>query len=225
MSLSRWTSMAALGAALLVAPTASAQSNGEPRDNSVSSTGKGITGLALLGAESVMLVEAAFAVRPAWAYLVGGGIGAIGGGVGGYFLEDSASPKVNMYLMATGIALIIPTTVAVLSRTSYDPQVDYTEDRGPADEPVAEPPQPDEGVPGASAEPPRRTVKRRPLPPPAPVPPLEMTPPGVLALDQGSLLLSMPSVEVRNMYTQRELTDYGISQQTEYRFPVFSGRF
>src|SRR5262249_34108053 len=36
-----------------------------------SPTGKGITGGALLGAEAVMLSEAAASVKPAWAYAVG----------------------------------------------------------------------------------------------------------------------------------------------------------
>jgi len=48
----------------------------------VSTTGKGIVGGSLLGAEVVLATEAAFKVQPAWAYVVGGVGGAAAGGVG-----------------------------------------------------------------------------------------------------------------------------------------------
>ena len=57
----------------------------------VATTGKGIVGGALLGAELVLVTEAAFKVQPGWAYLVGGVGGAAAGGVGGYFIEQEAS--------------------------------------------------------------------------------------------------------------------------------------
>ena len=108
----------------------------------VSTTGKGVVGGTLLGAEIVLASEAAFKVQPTWAYLVGGLGGAAAGGVGGYFIEQSASPKTTMLILAGGMALAIPTTVAVLSATAYEPPASYTQDRAPSDEPVAEPPQP-----------------------------------------------------------------------------------
>jgi hypothetical protein len=106
----------------------------------VSIRGKGIIGGALLGAEAVTLTEAALKVEPAWAYIVGGLGGAAAGGVGGYFVEQGGNAKTNMFLLAGGMALIIPTTVAVLSATAYEPPSNYLQDRPPADEPVAEPP-------------------------------------------------------------------------------------
>ncbi|HEY0465270.1 MAG TPA: hypothetical protein VGC79_13735, partial [Polyangiaceae bacterium] len=108
----------------------------------VSTTGKGIVGGGLLGAEVVLATEAAFKVQPAWAYLVGGIGGAAAGSVGGYFIEQEASSKATMLMLAGGMALVIPTTVLVLSATAYEPPANYTQDRAPADEPVAEPPQP-----------------------------------------------------------------------------------
>ena len=66
---------------------------GTAQADEVSPTGKGIAGGALLGAEAVMLVEAAFKVKKKWAYAVGGGVGAIGGGVGGYFVEQNGDAK------------------------------------------------------------------------------------------------------------------------------------
>src|SRR3954468_19223070 len=108
----------------------------------VSTTGKGIVGGSLLGAEVVLATEAAFKVQPGWAYLVGGVGGAAAGGVGGYFIEQDANPKTTMLMLAGGMALIIPTTVLVLSATAYEPPASYTQDRAPIDEPVAEPPTP-----------------------------------------------------------------------------------
>src|SRR5262245_40024111 len=108
-----------------------------PPPTFTSPAGKGIIGGALLVAESVMLVETAASTKPAWAYAVGGGLGAIGGGVGGYFAQQG-DPRISLYLLVGGMALALPTTVAVLSAAAYEP-VNYTEDRPPADEPVAEP--------------------------------------------------------------------------------------
>jgi hypothetical protein len=104
-----------------------------------SSTGKGIVGGTLLGAEAVLLTEAALDVSPDWLYYVGGGVGAVGGGIGGYFLESALSPKSNMLLLAAGMLLAIPTTVGVLSATAYEQSAEYTQDQTPQDEPTAEP--------------------------------------------------------------------------------------
>ncbi len=108
----------------------------------VSTSGKGAVGGALLGAEVVLVTEAAFDTKPTWAYVLGGGVGAVGGGIGGYFIERNANPKVPMLMLGAGMAFAIPTAVAVLSATAYEPPASYTQDRAPADEPVAEPPQP-----------------------------------------------------------------------------------
>src|ERR1043165_403742 len=59
-----------------------------PPPTDPSPTGKGVVGGALLGAEAVMLVEAAADVKQGWAYGLGGGLGAVAGGVGGFFAED-----------------------------------------------------------------------------------------------------------------------------------------
>src|SRR5512135_3598911 len=121
-------SLAALAASLLVLAPRTAHAGEDVA--AVSPTGKGITGGVLLGGEVVMLGEAAFKVKPAWAYAVGGLAGGIGGGVGGYFIEKGANDgdKLPMYMLAGGMALIIPTTVAVLSASAYEPPTDYTED-------------------------------------------------------------------------------------------------
>ena len=196
----------------------------------VSTTGKGIVGGALLGAEIVLATEAAFKVQPAWAYVVGGVGGAAAGGVGGYFIEQEASPKTTMLMLAGGMALVIPTTVAVLSATAYEPPASYTQDRAPADEPVAEPPQPS-GAPRrrraattspsgteVTAPPPRPRHAARATPAPTSSLPTRksnahrtlpldyhLSPPALIGVSSEALTLGVPAVEVRNVYSRNEL--------------------
>ncbi|MFC1641780.1 hypothetical protein ACFL5O_03695 [Myxococcota bacterium] len=210
------------------APHAAAQ---EAKEDKVSPTGKGIVGGTLLGGEVVMLVEAALSVKPTWAYIVGGLAGGIGGGVGGYYAEQEASSKASLYLLAGGMALVIPTTVAVLSASAYRPPADYTQDQGPSDEPLAEPPQP---IPPASIQPDSPAV------PGAPTQPAVLrkgpvrervaalriqTPPALLDLRQGALTLGVPAVEVRETFTRKERAMYGVGRTTLVSVPVMSGCF
>lgn len=199
----------------------------------VSPTGKGITGGALLGAEAVTLTEAAVGVKPAWPYVVGGIVGAGGGGVGGYFVEHGGNAKLSLYLLAGGMALVIPTTVAILSATAYSPPANYTEDKGPTGEPVAEPPQPTNGSAPATA--PATTAptsrqhrarhrrvallprRERPLALYRPV-----LPPALIGLEPRGLTLSVPAVEVRDTFSQSERRRYGMKEETELHVPVFN---
>jgi predicted lipid-binding transport protein (Tim44 family) len=219
---------AALLAAALLAPTAYAD------ELDASPTGKGIVGGALLGAEAVTLVEAALDVKPAWAYIVGGLAGGVGGGVGGFFVEQGSSPeaaRISMLLLAGGMVLAVPTTVAILSTTAYEPPAEYVQDQAPADEPVAEPPQPvgteptGPAAPTTPAAPPppssRLNLKRR--APAALYRPV--VPPAVLGLESGTLSLSVPAVEVREVYTRKERFEFGVKQETEVRVPVFQFSF
>jgi hypothetical protein len=190
---------------------------------------KGAVGGGLLGAEAVMLIEAALDVKPAWAYIVGGLAGGAAGGVGGYYWESGTdSAKLGMYLLTAGMALAIPTTVAVLSTTAYKPPADYVEDRPPADEPVAdpaqpstepaEPPPPPTGAGGARA--PKRQPRlalRRSAPMLYPV-----VPPALVGITPGALTLGVPAVEVRDLYTPAEQQEFGVEQGTEVRVPVLS---
>ncbi|HEY4105622.1 MAG TPA: hypothetical protein VGM44_17105 [Polyangiaceae bacterium] len=206
----------------------------------VSTTGKGTVGGALLGAEVVLAAEAAFDTKPTWAYVVGGVGGGIAGGVGGYFIERDANPRTTMLILAGGMALAIPTTVAVLSATAYEPPANYTQDHPPADEPVAEPPQP-AGSPAPMTSPPPAGATS-PTPPPAPtptpstgsvprrqhrvahLPPLDyhLTPPALIGISSQALTLGIPAVELRDVYTRTELAMYGVSQATEVRVPVLN---
>ena len=127
-----------------------AVSLGSPREaqaqtvNAVTPTGKGIAGCALLGGEAVMLIEAAAGARPTWAYLVGGGLGAIAGGLGGYFLEQAAEGDttltgITVGTLVVGLGLIIPTTIATIGATAYSPERDQpAEDNAPSTGPLDE---------------------------------------------------------------------------------------
>jgi len=214
----------------------------------VSTTGKGVVGGALLGAEIVLVTEAAFKTQPTWAYIVGGLGGGIGGGIGGYFIEKEASPRTTMFMLAGGMALAIPTTVAVLSATAYEPPASYTQDRAPLDEPVAEPPQPaGTPAPAPATTTPAGTPTTEPPPtaPPAPttssirrarrhaasrarhLPPLDyhLSPPALIGISAQALTLGIPAVELRDVYSRTELAMYGVSQGTEVRLPVLNFLF
>ena len=190
---------ALLSVGFLIASTRPAQAD----TKDVSPTGKGIVGGALLGAEAVTATEAALNVKPAWAYLVGGGVGAAAGGVGGYFLERHATSKTNMLVLAAGMLLVIPTTVAILSATAYEPPRDYTEDLGPTNEPTADPAAPDQ---------PQIT--------PSETPAVRSTMPSLVGIADTRLSLGVPAIEVFDMYTARERLRFGMKQRTEVRVPV-----
>lgn len=96
---------------------------------------KGAVGGGLVGAEVVVLTEAALGVKPAWAYLVGGVAGAGGGAVGGYYLADGSNNKPMSFLLAGGIALAIPAVIAALTATHFEPPDTYRQDTAPEDEP------------------------------------------------------------------------------------------
>jgi hypothetical protein len=209
------------------------------RADEVPATGKGIAGGALLGGEVVMLGEALVGVKSGWAYLIGGVVGAGGGGYLGYVAEQNADPKVSVYLLAGGMALVIPTTVAVLQATAYKPPEEYTEDRPAAGSPIPEPPRatppPGAAPPGAAPPPPGTAPGSTSITPessqrvamlhyhwekhllPAPT--------GLFDLGDGSVRLAMPSIEIRPAYAAAEIAKFGVTQHEELRVPVFSATF
>ncbi len=110
------------------------------------STGKGMVGGGLLGAELVMGTEAALKLNSPWAYVIGGVGGAAAGGVGGYYLEGSLSPKSNTLLLTAGLLFVIPTTVAVLANTAYTPPPNYSREHVAKVEPPKWQPPTERGV-------------------------------------------------------------------------------
>jgi hypothetical protein len=182
-------------------------------DDQPDPTGKGIAGGILLGAEVVLAVEAAIDVEPAWAYVVGGLAGAAGGGVAGYYIERDADPKLPLLMLAGGMALAIPTTVAVLSATAYEPPNDYVEDEKPSDEPVADPPRPVGAAPTSGAVRRRRAASHR------------SVVPALIDVEPERVTLSVPAVELRDVYSKKEIATFGLTQATEVRIPVLSVLF
>lgn len=190
----------ALAAALLTSIPAGAQTGVA----SASSAGKGIAAGILLGAETVVFAEAAVGVRPGWAYLLGAGVGAAGGGVGGYFLESRLDPRSATLLLAGGLVLAIPATVVALSASAYTPPSDYVEDLPPPDDPVEAPPQ-------ASSRPALRPSLRPP-------------PPALIGVD-GGWSLGVPAVALLDVYPVELRRRYGLPRETEVQVPVLAMRF
>jgi hypothetical protein len=184
---------------------------------------KGTVGGALLGAEAVTLSMAAFGVRPGWAYLVGGGVGAIGGGVGGYFLEDSVDARASMLILAAGMVLAVPTTVVVLNATAYQPPADYIQDQAPpateatpGEVPAATAP----AVTGAASGR-RRSAQRLERGQ------LEVRPhlPSLVGMDEGTWTLGVPALSLVDVYSPELRRTYDVPRVTELRVPVLAMRF
>jgi hypothetical protein len=215
---------AAAIAAAIVGTSEQAYAQTTEEGDPVSVTGKGIVGGGLLGGEIVIITMGIIGVEDGWPYLVFGGLGAVGGAIGGYFIEGAADPtaEIPLYMLAGGMALVIPTIVVALNATAYKPPGD---DRDPVTEkPAIEPAAPDGTVtvtkPAASTVTPARQKSRAKAPDPIPRVPLAM-----ISLTRDDLALGLPAPLVRPLYTRRELTEYGVTQGHEVRVPVFSAAF
>jgi predicted lipid-binding transport protein (Tim44 family) len=231
-----------------------AVSLGAPREaqaqtvNEVSPTGKGIAGCALLGGEAVMLIEAAAGARPTWAYIVGGGLGAVGGGVAGYFLEqaaegDSTLTGLSVGTLVVGLGLVIPTTIAALSATAYNPEHDQpVEDNAPATGPLDESTTPASTTPAATPSPattpapatgsgsgatsgttsdtlPIRRRSRQVAARPA------FRPTGLFDVTPSGFSFAVPAINVGNNISAQEVRQYGLTPVSELRVPLLSGTF
>lgn len=202
-----------------------------------SPTGKGIVGGALLGAELVMVTEAAFKVKPAWAYVVGGLAGGAAGGVGGYFVEQQGDARAPMLMLAGGLAFAIPTVVAVLSSTAYEPPASYLQDQAPVDEPLAEPPAPSDVAPPPPAAAPAAAPPADAAPAPAPAPTgrrylpssrrlsLKLPPPALFGVQDARLALGVPNVAVFHAYSRTERIMFNAPDVAEVRIPVLDVAF
>jgi hypothetical protein len=172
---------------------------------------KGTIGGAMLGAEVVMLTESAFRLRPTWMYLAGGaGGGLIGGYVGNRMSGGSNRPP--SFLLAGGIALIIPTIMGVLTATQYEPigtiRQDSPDDSsgdgtGDDDEGADELPDPDSTDPdsaggGDPQEPAARSTAPR---------------------------LELPTIGLAQAFSRDELVQFRMRQATELHVSVLRGVF
>jgi hypothetical protein len=207
---------AALAAAVTLAPqTARAEGPATP-------AGKGIAGGIMLGAEVVMIPIAIGGVEPWWPYLLGGVLGGAAGGVGGWGVEQTGSTEASVYMLAGGMALVIPTIVGVLNVTAYNTEEDTgDEETGEGETPatdaapdVGTPPTAPGAAPGAPVGQPatsRRHRSRMPL--------------GLVGVDERGIRPGVPAVELLQLYSDVEVAKYGVTQGTELRVPVVTGSF
>jgi hypothetical protein len=227
----------AAGSVLLGAPTAA-------HAEDVSPDGKGIVGGAFLGAEIVVFTEAIIGVRSGTAYVLGAAGGAVAGGLAGFGIEQSVSDgRIPAYMLAGGLALIIPALVVTLDQTRYLPTEGAREDR-----PVNNLPPSDPGKPGGSsvvgAEPaatpstPTGTPPSATTPGPAPVTPTpapagggganpsrqegrQQGPMSLINLRDGGFRVGVPIPEVRPVFTASQKKAFGVeSAANEVRFPL-----
>jgi hypothetical protein len=214
----------------------------------VSPTGKGIVGLGLLGAEAVVITMSLVGVKNQWAYVGGAVGGAAAGAVGGYFVEQGSSDgRVPIYLLAGGLALIIPGVVLTLNATAYQGNENATQDNAPTNVPAGQEANP--GATGGSAVSPGSTAPSAPppsAPPPAAPPPapagggapsapptqapqsmLEVRPGGTLGMSSPTQLrLGVPAPVMKNAFTTQERVKYGVTNQvSEVHLPVVSVTF
>jgi hypothetical protein len=195
-----------VGLASLVAAPSEARAEGP-----VVGTGKGIVGTALLGGEAVAIGMAAFGVEKGWTYLVFPPLAAVGGGIGGYFIEQAAPPaEVPLYLLAGGMAFVIPTIIVTLNATVYKAPVDYPNEPV-QNKPAGEPPAP-------------KTSKKR-----GPVfaqleAPIHV-PTSLFDLYEGHMVAGLPAVAIKPLYTNDEMAKFGVAQGREVNIPVFKAAF
>lgn len=227
--------IAKLSSAVVVALAASAAFPSSAKADEVSPTAKGIVGGALLGGEVVVITEAIIGVRDPLPYWIGAGLGMVGGGIGGYAVEQASTDgKAPVYMLAGGLALAIPAIVLTLNATRYRPSEEATEDRAPTNVPPADP-----GKAGGSSviggEAPAAPAGGTPAPaaPPSPPPPTGGgaggggTPTSLINLPlapnmaPGKVQLALPVPEVRPLYSAAERKALGVNQETEVRVPVF----
>jgi hypothetical protein len=203
----------------------------QARADEIQGTPKAIVGGAFLGAEVVAIPMAIAGVKAGWAYAVFPPLGAVGGGIGGFFMDkayDDAKTSAygSAFMLAGGMALIIPTIVLMLNATRYHPSAEATEDRAPKNVgPEANPgstggaavsPTPSSGG-GTSAPPPPTSGGGGNQPPYVPL--------SLVDVHGGSLRMGIPVPEVHNAYSTQQLKELGVRQATELRVPVFKLAF
>ena len=220
-------------------------------DTPVSGTGKGIVGGALLGEEVGLVTLSAAGAKQTWMYLTIPTALAIGGGIGGYFVErdkTGTDAEAPMYMLAAGMALIIPAVVITLSANAYSPG---TEDSTPpeamgtdtgtgglgvtVDSSATSTTSGSPSVPTAGASSGTGTPTTGPMPPPKHKPSakeirddgayLRLRPPALVNLDDTRLVLAMPIVHLEPMYTREEIKQFGVEQRYQVEAPILHVAF
>ncbi|MBN2716123.1 MAG: hypothetical protein JXX14_09735 [Deltaproteobacteria bacterium] len=87
----------------------------------VTANGVGVMGGIIAGAEVVLVTESIIRVKPLWPYIVIPIAGAVGGGIGGYKLEQKTRGGA-IALLITSMVGVIPTLIATSSARSFHPE-------------------------------------------------------------------------------------------------------
>jgi hypothetical protein len=237
-------SVALAAAAFQVAPaTAEAQCMMPSRlCSQVEPTPKGMIGLGLLGAEVGFLVPAlvqkAARTNEWWPYAVFPPLGAVGGVIGGYVLEQAtpSQPEPAVVFLAIAMAAIVPTTVAVLALTAYEPgegagssegdavEAPRYEDRTETDAIQVDTGEGEgEGELGGDGEGRNRgaessALERR-------FDALMAGGPGVLRWDGRRLLLAAPILRRMPTFSRREIESFHLPPTSDIEIPIVSATF
>ena len=205
----------------------------------VDPTPKAIIGVGLMGAELGLIIPALAGMRDLWPYIVFPLIGAAGGAVGGWAIEQNTrnSPEISVALLAVGIALVVPAVVGTLALTAYSPpsdseQADEDMTAAPVDGDSVEAIQDDnaatedtteaapaEAAPAPAAQPTSQLLLQQ------RIRALTVGGPGLLRFADGAILLGIPMVSSTATFTPEELARLHISQQSDVNVPVVSATF
>jgi hypothetical protein len=237
--------LAKLVVAAAVATTglvAGTPSTARAADGPVVGTGKGIVGGALLGGEIGFIGLSVAGAKQTWLYYVVPGALAIGGGIGGYFIEkdkEGTDAQVPMFMLAGGMALIIPTVVITLSANAYQPA---NEDNTPADASPADAGgalgvkvntsdstnmgSPSSGGGGTTTTTPTAPPpKRKPANTSSSAAPIQRPQALVNFDDLTTIKVGLPVIALRPMYTKTEMSQFNQPQRYEVTAPVVSFAF
>jgi hypothetical protein len=218
-SMRKWLGIG-LATALVSGIATTATSDAEA--SQVKAMGKGTAGGALLGAEVGFLGLSAFGARSGWLYGTVPTALAIGGGIGGYYLDksigDTGDAKPVMYMLAGGMLLVVPTIVITLSATATT----YTSEDVPAADGGVKAAPAGGGGEGTTVTAPEKTSLRH-------VEPIRPAIPPSFALvnfdQQISPRMSLPAVEVSPMYSSVELSKFGGQQRWQFNAPLVAVTF
>jgi len=172
---------------------------------------KATIGLGLLSGELVLSIEALAGVKNPWALSIPTVVAAAGGAVGGYFIDAKVkNASVSVALLASGLALFIPSLIITAAKLRFVKEEDLAEDVSVTvtseDESGGE--SPDEGGGESEEDAARSTV-----------------PTALFAIGGGTFQMGVPPLEVLNLYSDEELLFLARNQGVEYRVSVIDVAF
>lgn len=233
-TLTRAFCVVAVLAALTSAPEAEAQAV-----NRVSASAKGMIGLGLLGAELGLIAPAFVPAREWWPYVVFPVVGAAGGIVGGYFLEEATqnTPEIAIAFMVAGFVLAVPAVVGTLALTADSPGGDSSSDGDEARDAPPPPPEQDsveavedggsdtEPAPADETEEPvgedEAETDAEPSAPSARMPAMG----GLLVVGPGGARIGIPMLAAVPRFTGEEIARLRLQQETDLGVTLVRGQF